>query len=64
MTTLVATDDEFDAIMNRLHERCTHCFADPFAKRPCEINHRRGVYFRDPDGHSWEATTSSDRGLP
>jgi len=63
--TFVVTDDEFDAIISRRHERSIQYFADPFAKRPGEINHRtgRGVYFRDPDGHSWEAMTMSDRGL-
>lgn len=63
--SFVVTDDQFDAIMNRLHERRIQYFADPFAKRPGEINDRtgRGVYFRDPDGHSWEAMTKSDRGL-
>lgn len=63
--SFVVTDDEFDAIMNRLHDRGLQYFADPFAKRPGEINHRtgRGVYFRDPDDHSWEAMTKSDRSL-
>lgn len=63
--SFVVTDDQFDAIMNRLHSRSIEYFADPFAQQPGQINHRtgRGVYFRDPDGHSWEAMTRSDRGL-
>jgi len=63
--SFVVTDDQFDAIMTRLLQRSIEYFADPFAQHPGEINHRtgRGVYFRDPDGHSWEAMTKADRGL-
>ena len=63
--SFVVTDDEFDSIMDRLRDRGIQYFADPFGERPDEINHRtgRGVYFRDPDGHSWEAMTQTDRGL-
>jgi len=63
--SFTVTDDEFDLIMDRLHDREIEYFADPFGERPGEINHRtgRGVYFRDPDGHSWEAMTQTDREL-
>lgn len=61
----VVTDDQFDSIMDRLRSRRIQFFADPFGEQPGAINHRtgRGVYFRDPDGHSWEAMTRSDRYL-
>jgi catechol 2,3-dioxygenase-like lactoylglutathione lyase family enzyme len=61
----VVSDDEFDAIIQRLDDRGVEFFADPFFQRPGEINDRtgRGVYFRDPDGHGWEAITQTDRGL-
>ena len=63
--SFVVTDDEFDSIMDRLRDRGIQFFADPFGEKPGEINDRtgRGVYFRDPDGHSWEAMTQTDRGL-
>jgi len=63
--SFVVTDNEFDSIMDRLHDRGIQFFAAPMDEQPDEINHRtgRGVYFRDPDGHSWEAMTQSDRGL-
>lgn len=61
----VVTDNQFDSIMDRLHDRNIQYFAAPGGQQPGEINHRtgRGVYFRDPDDHSWEAMTQSDRGL-
>lgn len=63
--SFVVTDAEFDRIMDRIDERGLEFFAEPMDQRPGEINHRtgRGVYFRDPDGHSWEAMTQPDRGL-
>lgn len=63
--SFLVSDDEFDSIMSRIHDRSIKYFADPFGEQPGEINHRtgRGVYFRDPDDHSWEAMTQPDRGL-
>ena len=51
---------EFDAIFGRIRERSLAHWADPFKKRPGEINRRdggRGVYFDDPDGHLLEILT-------
>ena len=44
----------------RFRERGLDYWADPFKKRPGEINHNdggRGVYFDDPDGHVLEILT-------
>src|SRR5262249_38557017 len=51
---------EFDAIFARLRARGLAYFADPFRKKPGEINHHfggRGVYFPDPDDHLMEVIT-------
>ena len=56
----LVTEDEFDAVMDRLRERGLAFFADPHQTRPGEINHGdggRGVYFLDPCGHVLEALT-------
>lgn len=54
-------DDElFDRAYQRLRERQIGHWADPFQKRPDEINHEhdgRGVYFFDPAGHGLELIT-------
>jgi catechol 2,3-dioxygenase-like lactoylglutathione lyase family enzyme len=53
-------EDEFDAIFGRIRERGLDHWADPFKKRPGEINRNdggRGVYFDDPDGHLLEILT-------
>jgi catechol 2,3-dioxygenase-like lactoylglutathione lyase family enzyme len=54
-------DDElFDRAYQRLRERRIEHWADPFGKRPNEINHEhggRGVYFFDPGGHGLELLT-------
>jgi catechol 2,3-dioxygenase-like lactoylglutathione lyase family enzyme len=53
-------ESEFDAILARITERGVTHFADPFQKRPGEINHDdggRGVYWLAPDGHVLEMIT-------
>ena len=51
---------EFDAVFSRIQEQGLQYWADPFHRRPGEINHNdggRGVYFPDPDGHYLEVIT-------
>jgi catechol 2,3-dioxygenase-like lactoylglutathione lyase family enzyme len=53
-------DEDFDAVMTRLHGEELTYWADPARSRPSEINHHfggRGVYFEDPDGHLLEVIT-------
>ena len=53
-------EDDFDAIFARIRARALEYWADPFKKRPGEINHNeggRGLYFVDPDGHLLEILT-------
>ena len=54
------SEAEFDAVLGRIKDRGLGYWADPRGSRPGEINHNdsgRGVYFRDPDGHSLEVIT-------
>lgn len=54
------TEDEFDEIFGRIHERGLPYWADPAKAQPGRINQRdggRGVYFEDPDGHFLEILT-------
>lgn len=56
----LVSESEFDAIYSKITARGIAHWADPRAQRPGEINHRdggRGVYFRDPAGHSMEILT-------
>jgi catechol 2,3-dioxygenase-like lactoylglutathione lyase family enzyme len=56
----LVSEDDFDAIYGRIKARQLQHWADPRAGRPGEINHNdggRGVYFRDPAGHSLEIIT-------
>jgi catechol 2,3-dioxygenase-like lactoylglutathione lyase family enzyme len=56
----LVAETEFDAIFARIRARGLPYWADPFQKRPGEINHNdggRGVYFPDPDGHLLEILT-------
>jgi hypothetical protein len=51
---------DFDAVLARIHARKLDHWADPFRRRPGEINHNhggRGVYFPDPSGHFLEVIT-------
>ena len=53
-------ESDFDPIFARIRERGLDYWADPFKRRPGEMNHNdggRGVYFADPDGHLLEVIT-------
>ena len=53
-------EPEFDAIFGRIRERGLDYWADPFRRRPDEINTNdggRGVYWLDPNGHILEIIT-------
>ncbi len=53
-------EDDFDAVLGRIHERKLDHWADPGRSRAGQINHNdggRGVYFPDPDGHLLEVIT-------
>ena len=53
-------EDDFDAIFGRIRERDLSYWADPFHRRPGQINTNdggRGVYWDDPDGHTLEIIT-------
>ncbi len=53
-------EDEFDGIFARLVDRGITYYADPFQRRPGEINHNdggRGAYWVAPDGHVLEMIT-------
>ena len=53
-------EEDFDPIFGRIRARGLEYWADPFKRRPSEINHNdggRGVYFDDPDGHLLEVLT-------
>jgi catechol 2,3-dioxygenase-like lactoylglutathione lyase family enzyme len=54
------SEEEFDAIFERIQASGAPYFADPGHTRPGEINHGyggRGVYFVDPSGHNMEVLT-------
>jgi extradiol dioxygenase family protein len=56
----LVTEEEFDAILGRLQERGLDWWADPFERRPGEVNHEdggRGLYWNDPNGHKLEILT-------
>jgi catechol 2,3-dioxygenase-like lactoylglutathione lyase family enzyme len=58
---------EFDPIFERIKAARVAFFADPFRRKPGEINHLyggRGVYFDDPDGHSMEVITQPYGDVP
>ena len=53
-------EEDFDPIFGRIRARALEYWADPFKKRPAEINRNeggRGLYFDDPDGHLLEILT-------
>jgi catechol 2,3-dioxygenase-like lactoylglutathione lyase family enzyme len=53
-------ETEFEQIFGRIRARDLDYWADPFKKRPGEINRNdggRGVYFDDPSGHLLEIIT-------
>lgn len=55
----LVSEEEFDAIMERIRARGLEHWADPFHNEPGINTHwgGRGVYFDDPDGHNLEAIT-------
>ena len=53
-------EDEFDQIFARIRARGLTWWADPFHRRPGEINTNdggRGLYWSGPDGHNLEIIT-------
>ena len=53
-------EEEFDEIFGRIRARGLDFWADPFRRRPGEINTNdggRGVYWQDPSGHLLEIIT-------
>jgi extradiol dioxygenase family protein len=56
----LVSNAEFDEIFGRIQERRLDFWADPFERRPGEINTNdggRGVYWKDPNGHVLEIIT-------
>jgi catechol 2,3-dioxygenase-like lactoylglutathione lyase family enzyme len=56
----LVTEEEFDAIFDRITERGLTYWADPARRRPGEINTNdggRGLYWEDPSGHFLEIIT-------
>lgn len=56
----LVSEDEFDEILGRIVARGLPYWADPYKRRPDEINTHdggRGVYWDDPDGHRLEIIT-------
>ena len=56
----LVTEAEFDEIFARIEARGLPYWADPFHRRPSEINRNdggRGLYWSDPDGHQLEIIT-------
>lgn len=56
----LVTEEEFDAIFDRIKARGLDFWADPYHQQPGQINRNdggRGVYWSDPDGHSLEIIT-------
>lgn len=56
----LATDAEFDAILQRVRDESVAFGSGPQSQDDGEINHLhqgRGFYFRDANGHSWEVIT-------
>jgi catechol 2,3-dioxygenase-like lactoylglutathione lyase family enzyme len=56
----LVSEDDFDAIFARVRAAGLTYWADPYHRRPGEINHNdggRGTYFDDPNGHNLEILT-------
>ncbi|WP_432196429.1 VOC family protein [Streptomyces sp. bgisy027] len=56
----LVSEDEFDTIFGRIREAGLTYWADPYHRRPGEINRNdggRGTYFDDPNGHHLEILT-------
>ncbi len=53
-------EPDFDAILERIRQRSLVFWADPYRRKPNEINTQdggRGLYFDDPSGHILEIIT-------
>ncbi|MER5214120.1 VOC family protein [Streptomyces sp. NPDC002838] len=56
----LVSEEDFDTIFARIREAGLTYWADPYHRRPGEINHNdggRGAYFDDPNGHNLEILT-------
>ncbi|WP_418955374.1 VOC family protein [Streptomyces tritici] len=56
----LVSEEEFDAMMERIRAADVPYYADPSHTQPGRINHHfggRGAYFDDPDGHNMEIMT-------
>ncbi|MFH8794300.1 VOC family protein [Streptomyces sp. NPDC017941] len=56
----LVSEDEFDAIFERIKERGLTYWADPYHKLDHQINTNdggRGLYWNDPNGHKLEILT-------
>jgi catechol 2,3-dioxygenase-like lactoylglutathione lyase family enzyme len=56
----LVSEEEFDQIWGRLNERGITYWADPWHRRPGELNTHdggRGAYWADPNGHNLEIIT-------
>ena len=54
----LVSEEEFDAIFDRVTERGLSYWADPGHRQENQINaHGRGFYFEDPSGHNMEVLT-------
>jgi catechol 2,3-dioxygenase-like lactoylglutathione lyase family enzyme len=56
----LVSDEEFDAIHERIRGRGLHWYADPLHRRRDQINRHdggRGLYWSGPDGHNLEIIT-------
>jgi len=54
------SEEEFDGILARLQAKGVAYGSGPRSQDDLQINHRRGgrgLYFRDPNGHSFEVMT-------
>jgi catechol 2,3-dioxygenase-like lactoylglutathione lyase family enzyme len=56
----LVSEAEFEQIFGRIKSRNLSYWADPFHRKPGEINRNdggRGLYFEDPSGHNLEIIT-------
>lgn len=63
----LVSEDDFDAIWQRIRSRGLAFWADPFHRSEGRINHNdggRGLYWEDPDGHNLEILTVPYGGWP
>ena len=63
----LVTEEEFDAVHERIVAAGLTYWADPFHRREGEINRAdggRGLYWLDPNGHSLEVLTVPYGGWP